>query len=326
MNSERKKMGFEKFISGYTSNFLKFTLLNIIFAVPLCIACGICFAVCRLWLPNLSAVILPFAFVPVSPFVAGLVVVGKAIYFDELNESVFKKFMKAVKENYKAYLLHGVLAYIAFVGCYHGIIIYLALAKTSWIFYGMLFFSVLIALFLLFLFYGAFMMSAFFDLKLKDVYKNSALMTFGELKKNFFATVGIIGLVLVLTLPLMFVFYLSYVWGGFVSAIITMVYLGILMIFVLPTAVSTVITSTLYPNLKEVITGEARAEVQEFEVEKASEKDEFADDTKDFEDYSDFDISSLEKSEGDYVFYGGRMIKKSVIINRLKEVEERENE
>ena len=326
MNSERKKMGFEKFISGYTSNFLKFTLLNLIFAVPLCIASAICFAVCRFLLPQLTMVILPFAFVLVSPFFAGLVVAGKAIYFGELEGSVFSKFMKGVKENFKAYLLHGLLAYIAFEGCYHGIVIYLALAKTSFIFYGMLFFSILIALFLLFLFYGVFIMSAFFDLRLKDVYKNSALMTFGELKKNFFATLGIVGFMLVLTLPLMFVFYLSYVWGGYVTAIITMVYLGVILIFIVPAALTSIVTSTLYPELKAVITGEVQAKAREIDLAEAKEKEIIEEETADFEDYSDFDISSLEKSEGDYVFYGGKMIKKSVIISRLREVEEKENE
>ena len=71
--------------------------------------------------------------------------------------------------------------------------------------------------------------------------------------------------------------------------------------------------------------------IQQFEkyrilLAEAKEKEIIEEETADFEDYSDFDISSLEKSEGDYVFYGGKMIKKSVIISRLREVEEKENE
>lgn len=319
MKTERKKMGIEKFLSTYFSNLGKFTLVNLIFAVPFAVAFFLCFFLWKLFLPQLTMVIMPLTIVLASPFYSGVVVTTKNIYYDETVFGIFKEYLSAVKENFKAYLVHGVLAYIAFVGCYHGIFIYHHLAKTSGIFYVMFFVSILLSLLLLFLFYGVTMMSAFFDLKLKDVYKNSALMIFGEIKSNFMATICVLAYIAVLSLPLMLFIFLSYVWGAAASVIVSFVYILLVAFIVAPSGVSSIITATLYPDMKRVISGEAKANIEA--IRKEDEEEQIKSENNAKNKFSDVSLESLEKSEGDYVFYNGKMIKKSVIIEEIKERE-----
>lgn len=316
MTTERKKSGVEKFASIYFSNLKKFILVNLFFAVPLTLAIIICFVLCRFLLPQATMVIMPLVLVLAAPFYSGVVVSCKNIYFDEACSGIFNDFKDAVKENFKAYLLHGVIAYIAFVGCYHGIVIYNLLAKTSWIFYIMLFVSVLVAVFMLFFLYAAPVMSAFFDLKLKDVYKNSALVTFGEIKNNFFATVGILAFVAILSLPVMLFMFLSYVWGSEVTAIVTLVYAVLVFIFMIPSGVSSIILAFLYPDMKRVVSGEALANLEAIrkEDEEKAEKPTAE---------ADIDAEAIMKSSGEYVFYNGRMVKKSVFLKEFKESEDK---
>ena len=266
-------------------------------------------------------VIMPLSIVLAAPFYSGVVVVSKSIYYDEQSGGIFKEFLAAVKENFKAYLLHGVVAYVSFVGCYHGIVIYSTLTKASWIFYIMLFASILIALFLLFLLYGVTQMSAFFELSLKNVYKNSALMTFGEFKNHFFATVGILAFLAIISLPIMSIMFLSYFLSPTATGIITMVYVIAAVLILVPSGVSSIMTACIYPDMKRVITGEAKANLEAIRKEEKAEKLMSESDIE--TEITDIDIEALEKSTGDYVFYNGRMIKKSVMLEKLKESEQK---
>ncbi len=317
MTTERKKMGIEKFISVYFSNFGKFTLVNLIFALPFALAFGLCFLLCKFLLPY-PTLVLPFTAVLAAPFYSGVVVVCKNIYYDEVTFGIFSEFLSAVKENFKAFILHGFVAYVAFVGCYHGMVIYNTLAKISPVFYVMLFVSALLALFLLFLLFGLPMMSSFFDLKLKDVYKNSALMTFGEIKANFIAGAGVVVYLAVLSLPIMIFILLSFVWGSAVSGYATFIYIALAMLLLVPAGVSAIITACIYPDMKRVITGEAKRNIEA--IRKEDEEEKITEESK-APEFSDIDMEALNKSSGEYVFYNGKMIKKSVIMEELKERE-----
>ncbi len=317
MTTERKKMGFEKFVSNYFSNLGKFTVVNLIFALPFAVAVVLCYLLCKFLIP-FPTLVLPLVVMLAAPFYSGVVVVSKSIYYDELTDGILREFVSAVKENFKAYSVHGTVAYVAIVGCYHGMVIYNTLAQSSPIFYVMFFVSLLLAIFLLFLFYGVSLMSAFFDLKLKDIYKNSALMTFGEIKANFFATIGSLAYLAVLSLPVMVFGVLSNVWGATVSVVVIFIYLVLVMLILVPSGVSSIVTACIYPDMKRVITGEAKATIEAIR----KEDEEILKEEKTPE-FSDIDFNALDKSSGEYVFYNGKMIKKSVILEELKEREEK---
>lgn len=317
MKTERKKMGIEKFISNYFSNLGQFVLLNLMFALPLALSFGLCFVVCKFLLPY-PTIILPFTLVLAAPFYSGVVVVSKNIYFDEVTFGIFSEYINAVKENFKAFIIHGIVAYFAVVGCYHGIVIYNSLTSVSPVFYAMLFLSGLLALFLLFFLYGVSMMSAFFDLKLKDVYRNSVLMAFGEIKVNFLATVGVLAFLAVVSLPLMFLGMLSLVWGDTISLYSIVGYSIVAVLLLVPASVCAIITACIYPDMKRVITGEAKKNIEA--IRKEDEEERIKEETK-APEFSDIDMAELEKSTGEYVFYNGKMIKKSYIMEELKERE-----
>lgn len=323
MSTERKKSAIEKFASTYFSNFGKFTAANLIFALPLAIAFCLCFLLCKYLFPY-PTVVLPFTLVLASPFYPGVVVVSKKIFYDELSLSVFSEYILAVKDNFRAFILHGFLAYVAFVGCYHGIVIYKSFLALSPVFYVMLFVSIFLAVFLLFFFYGLPMMTAFFDLKLKDAYKNSLLMTFGELKANFFATIGITAYLLVLSLPVMILGLLSAIWGEVAAVYSIFAYIILAVLLLVPSGVSGIIITFVYPDMKRVISGEAQRNIEAIRKEEAQEevKEAMREEIRS-SDFSDIDISSLEKTSGEYIFYNGKMIKKSVILQELKEREEK---
>lgn len=321
MTTERKKTGIEIFISTYFSNFGKLLKVNAIFALPFAVAIGACCGLSFL-APKAFTVIMPLVALLAAPFYSGVVMSCKNIYFGTLKLGVFKEFIKSVKGNFKAYILHGAVAYIAFVGCYHGIVIYYNLARSSWIFYIMLFVSVLLALFFLFFLYGLFMMSAFFDLKLKDVYKNSLLMTFGELKANLFATLGIAAYALVLFVP---VGALSFFYALLSQELVTCLILGYIafaVIFLAPSGISTIVIAAVYPNMKRVITGEAQAALAA--SQSSEDEDEIYDDTAEGEYAAmpQVDVEALLKSSGDYVYYRGKMIKKSQFVAEIEKRKE----
>ena len=323
MTTERKKLGFELFLSNYFSNFGKFTLVNLIFAVPLSLAFGVSFLLSWLF-PQASVWLLPLTILLSTPFYSGVLVLSRKIYNDDITDNLLKEFFSAVKENIKAFLVHSVVAYCAVVGCYQGVVIYLYLASQNWIFYMFLFSSALIALFLLFLLYAAPLMSCSFELSLKNVYKNSALMTFGELKANFLTTVAIFAYLAVVTLPLMFFFQLTSVWGVLTSIIVIYAYLALLMILLVPTGVGACLVAFIYPNMKRVITGEAKANLEAVRAEEKLNAEKL-EENKDRQ-YSDVDVESIKKSDSEYVFYNGRMVKKSVLLEEIELEEELEND
>lgn len=320
MVEEKKKSALEKFVSTYFSNLGKLALVNLIFAVPACVAVAACYLICRYLVPQATTFILPLSIIFASPFFAGVVVLCRSILFDSDTDNLLKRFMSAVKENFKAFIIHGVITYVAVVGCYHGILIYNQLAKAMGFLYVMLIISVLLALFVLFFLYSIYMMSAFFDLGIKNVYKNGLLMTFGELKNNFLATFGMVGYLLVVSLPVMLFLALAYLWGPVPTAIVIAVYVIAAFVFLVPSGLTSIMVYVIYPDMKRVISGEARNTIEamrkEEEIMAEIKAEESADDT------IDISIEDLEKNADEYIFYKGKMMKKSALISKLKESED----
>ena len=187
MYQERKKLGFELLVSNIFSNLGGLMLINLLFAVPFLGSFAAMWAVNKFLLPTMSVIVMPFAFVLASPFYAGVVLLARDYSQNITPKDKFRTYVKAVKENGLRFLLTGFLLYLAIIGGYFAFQVYMIMAaQFGAFFYVLLFFVGLIALFLLFFFFAVPLMTVSFELKFKDILKNSALMTFGELKKNFF--------------------------------------------------------------------------------------------------------------------------------------------
>ena len=90
-------------------------------------------------------------------------------------------------------------------------------------------------------------MTVTFDLSLKNIYKNSALMSFGELKHNIIATFGLFVIVLFCATILIFV-------GNTDSSIALIITTAILMFVLVPALASYVINASVYPGMYNLMT------------------------------------------------------------------------
>lgn len=321
MYQQRKKMSFEILISNLFSNFGRLLLVSLIFAVPFLSSVFISWVIYNNILhilPLASA----FVFIISFPFYAGVVRISRDISQNIRPKRVLRTFFSAVKENGLMFLLLGILSYIAVLSCYYGIGIYSAMAANiSGIFYVLLFFVVLFCVFFLFFFFAAPLMTVSFELKAKDVFKNSALMTFGEFKKNFFATVGILFYLAISLFPMIVIPNFQSLLGFDTTKIILVIYSIVAFGLLIPAQCSMIVCHYLYPNMKSVISGNVDNIVLSEGTPDIKEEKKTSVTTEDITS-SPVDLEEIRNGDGDeYIFYHGKMIKRKILINLLEEKE-----
>lgn len=318
MVSEKSKFALTQFFSSLFHNFPKLLLTNLLFAVPFAVFFGIFLLINNLSGFN-SNFILFFTVIPLFPFYAGVTQVTAHMVRGEKNISVWRNFLSGTKENLLRFLIHGVILYIAIFFSYYSITMYIGLGKTNSILYVLLAISILVVIFFLFAFYYIPSMTVTFDLSMKNIYKNSALMTFGEFKHNIFATFGLFVLALVCATIL-------FCCGNAVVLIIVTIVLAAL---ILPSLISFIINSAVYNGMYTMIVGKDK---KSREIDKKIEnrkKGQFYDDEPEDnvipEDFDNIEID--ENKDGDeYIFYNGKMIKRSVLIKLKQQAQKKEND
>ena len=317
MDNERKRLKFEVLLERYFSNFHRILLTNLLFAVP----SAIIFA--AIWFLNISlfqgAVSLPvalLAIIPLYPFYAGVVMVCRNIARGEGDTPVVRSFLSAVKENFLPFLLHGVLVYVITVLSVLSISLYISLIPSGWFFYVLLFFSILVALFLLYTAFYVPLMNITYDLPLKHVYKNSFLMSFGEFKNNIFATIAlavVFGICFTVTAfvrsETALVIILAAMWALLIPATFTFMY-----VFFIYDGMTAIIRD------KEELSRELSDSIQRSIAER---RDRQTGQTVE-EDFSDIDIDSLKDTD-DYIFHNGRMVKQSTLLKMIRERQQQED-
>ena len=314
MNQERKKLGFELMLDNLKANFGWMMLTNLMFAIPLLVSVAVAYVLCLYVLP-IVPVTLPLAIVFASPFYSGVVFLSRVFSQGKKPEKMFRTFWRAVRENGLKFLFGGFLCYISFLVCYFSVSIYIGLAAENWFFYLLMFISVLICLFCLFLFYAAPLMTVSFDLKLKDIFKNSALMTFGELKYNFFATLSILAYLAVVLMPIIVIFYSSSVFPAIIVKALLVVYGALSLALLIPTPCAMMISNYLYPRMLSVIADDdSSVEAKKSSAHKVKSVIESV-----VSDDSEIDIDELRKGDGEeYIFYQGKMIKRKTLIEEME--------
>lgn len=304
MEQTRKKMKFEILIERYFSNFFSILLTNLLFFVPLAVVVSLRYVASLAFdgavLNFITAVLLVLAF----PFYAGVVLTVRNMARGDKDVRVFSTFLKGVKENYARFLLFGAILSVICLFSYYSISIYSKLLSSSWIFYALLIICILIVLEVLFIFFYIPLMSVTFDLSLKHIFKNSFLMSFGEIKNNFFA---LISLAVVLAI--------CFTLTAFSTIEVILIIVTVLLVsLIIPASCQFVVSFFVYDDMYGSI------------ADKDTKAKEIADaiaDAKEnkgavVEDYSDVDISTLKDTD-DYTFYKGKMIKQSVLLKRVLE-------
>lgn len=314
MTGERKKLGFEILLDKLGKNAGRLFLVNLMYAVPL----GISFALMYLVniFVNMSPVVYPFAFVLSAPFFAGVVVLSRDLSQGSKPDKMLKRFLKAAKENWLKFIILGFMLYVSVVICYFSLVLYISFAQSmSWVFYIPLAFSVLICVALAFFFFSAFLMVPSFELKFSAALKNSALAILGEAKQNFFALFSSIIYLMVALMPIIVLFNLAGTLGVELVTVLVTAYIVAAILFLIPSPVAMMVSHFLYPFMLSVI-GKVSSNTEETTV--AEKNIEIAKSIAEEAVDSDNNLAELlQGDDDDYVFYKGKMIKRSVLKSIL---------
>ena len=230
---------------------------------------------------------------------------------------VCRTFFANVKENFPRFLVHGVLFYIAAFFTYYSITLYFRMGAENGVFYVLMAFCILIGILLMFFFYHIPAMTVSFELPMKAIYRNGLLMSFGELKSNLIATFGLF---------LLFVVASSFLicCGG--NPIAIAIVTAVLGLFILPSVMAFIINSAIYKRMYAMITDR---EAQSRKVDKRlSEKYTELENLrhKKAEEDTAEQLRKLEideSADGDeYIYFNGKMIKRSVLLKMKHAAEE----
>lgn len=307
MSNEKSPVALTTFITSLFHNFPKLLLTNLLFAVPSAVFFGL------FWFVNTatglnSNFILFLTAIPLFPFYAGVVQVTSHMVRGEKNVDVVHNFISGVKENFLRFLVHGAVFYAAMFFSYYSITMYASFGRFNGMFYILLAISIIISIFFLFSFYYIPPMTVTFDISMKNIYKNSALMTFGEFKHNIIATFGLFVLFLIDATILL----CCYVPIAVIIATI------ILALFLVPSIMSFIINSAVYkPMYKTIVGGDEKSKEIDKKIE--NRKNGIFDDNEETskkniaEGFSNIEVD--ENADGDeYIYYNGKMIKRSVLL------------
>lgn len=225
--------------------------------------------------------------IPSMPFFAGLVMTVRKAGIEKKDIPVVKTYFNAVKENYKAFLFHGIVTY-AIVACsVFALMYYFTLMNESLIYGSMLTVYVLFSLILTSMMFYVSIMSVTYELKIRDIYKNSFILVFGNILRN------ILAMLLFIAVSLGFVLWIAAAEGA-------MLVIAIIVCVLLYPLISTYgVNAIIAKGLQENVGSFASSSVyidKEFEekVEKLAEQ------------------QAVERadSSSDYVFVNGKMIKR----------------
>ena len=307
---EKTKLGIVRFFTGYFKNLHKLLLTNVLFAVPLLVFGTAFYFLNRATGLNLSLIyFLPIVFV--FPFFAGVTVITRNIAKEEQNIPVLQMFIKGFKENFAKFLFHGVILYLALFFCYSSITFYWKLSMKNGMFFSLFGIVVIIAIVLLFMFFNIPVMTVTFDLSLKDIYKNSFLMTFGELKNNFFSALGLF---------LLFIFCATIFFTA-TNAVVLIILTILVVAFIVPATASYIMNFYVFKGMESIIVNknEKAVEIQDkIKLEQAKKNN--AEIAKEILDFSNVDLDERKDGE-EYLYFNGKMIKRRVLIEMKKKQE-----
>ena len=194
---------------------------------------------------------------------------------------VVPTFFKAVRDNLKDFIFHGFVIYIIFASSFFAILYYYSMAQSDIVFaYVLVIYVLFTAIMILMLFYLP-LMAVTYELRWRNLYKNSLLMIFGKVLTNILAFV-IVGVLVTAG-----IFLLVFTDGA--GRILSIIFLTAFM----PLIISYIVISMISKGMQE--------NVGSFVNVLAAPKNELSDEEK--------QTVSKADSEDDYIFINGKMIK-----------------
>lgn len=308
MATERKKFTFENLVSIYFRKFYKIFFTNLLFAVPTVAVGVILYFLTKPLGEILSLVISMLTVVICYPLYAGVTLVTRNLGRGE-DVKVLECFLGGIADNYKKFLVHSIILYfILTIGIFSFTFYSRMAVALGGIMYVLLITMILIALWLMFMFYYVPLMTVTFDLSLKNIYKNSALMAIGELKVNFVTLFSVLIFTAICATPLIFS-------AG--NAVAVIVITAVMLIAVYPASYSLITGFFIQDTMMMMVTGRGD---EVHDIKSTEEKlAKLRNETKD--DLENIDIEKVKNSREEYIFHNGKMIKRTTILEMMKEKE-----
>ena len=288
-----------RFFNTYFSKLPSLVLANILMLPFDLLAAGFGALMYKLF-GGLNAALMAAGLIILNVGMAGTSLVCRYIYTGNEQPCV-KAFFKGLRENAARCLLHGVVFYAVFAVSYLSMVLYYSGTKTSAVFWLLFILTGLVALGVLFASYYMNMMTVTMDIPLRDLYRNCILFSFGELKNNLLATFALLIFGSV-------IFTIMYIIN---NAVVILIVLGLLMVFIIPSTVQYIITFYTYDDMIAILDETKRTKPEEPEEKKPAPilgKSEAEDISK-----------AAQNSKDEYIYYNGRMIKRSDVEKFLDE-------
>ena len=252
---EKPKKAVPRFFTIIGRKFFDLIKLNLLFDIPVAVSLALVFllnSVTQLsFLADLPLLL-------ISPFVAGLAIVTRN-YAREEHAFIYWDFRDAVKNNWKAFLINGVVCYALYFILSVAINYYSQASKTNTFFLVAM--VVCIALTVVFAFaqYYVPVMLVTFDLSLRQVYKNALIFAILGLWRNLLLTV--------LLALIAFLFYISQVM------VLTMIIAILLIVFFIFSFCMFLINFTVYPLIDKMMIKPYKKKLEEESDEKMGKKE-----------------------------------------------------
>lgn len=262
--------------------FPRLLLAELLFSIPFVVFTGIFILIG--YLTGFNNIILwGLGIIPAAPFFSGLVMVVRKYSVEKQSVNVIKTFFGCLKENLKKSLFNGVVFY-AIVSCsFFAILYYSSLAETDIVFGSVLTLYIIFTFLLLAMMFYIPLLTITYELRLKDIYKNSFLLVFGKILRNLIAMIMLLALSAIAFLAIL---YSEGIWLV-VSVSLTVILYPLTATYIVNSVIAKGVQETVGyftgNNIQYVLSAEEEA-MQNKAVENAD-------------------------NTSDYVFVNGRMIK-----------------
>lgn len=202
-----------RFFSIFQRKFFDLIKLNLLFCIPVALVAMLVYLF-NLVIPYLILDLLPV--ILLFPFIGGLTFVTRN-YAREEHAFIYSDFKDAVKNNWKAFLVDGVVVYVVAAVLTVSIPYYLNAAPRNILTAVATGICILIGLLFLFSQYYAPVLIVTFDLKIGQILKNSMIFAIVGLWRNLLITLllGIMVLLLYLSQIMPLLIMIAVFWGIF---------------------------------------------------------------------------------------------------------------
>ncbi|MBR2177258.1 MAG: hypothetical protein IJ861_10000 [Clostridia bacterium] len=293
--NKKPKYSFTQFFFNYFDNLGEMTLINLIMCIPIAVFTGL--MVLTAYLTGQINIFVLFLGIPVTaPFFAGALYVGLKLTRGEVIRPI-QDFFKGMKDNYKAFLLNSVIVYIISAGLYLTFSFYRGGLRETAVMAAFVL-SFLFALFFIFFEFGLVTMLVSVDIGFGAAVKNAVVLVAGGLVEHLKAIV-----VFLLTAS---VIYSAVLLSG--NMVVGIIICAAAVLLFLPVLSAYIIVYNVFRVVERIVI----APFEQQKIQSRQAKEEI------YKPDMDEMIALAKGDPEEYVFLGGRMLKRKAVIKMIE--------